>query len=63
MAARVVKKHEIKRMLDEAAARGTPIVCIDLLPGGVHRFHLTAPSAVNDDGADQESKAWDAALE
>jgi hypothetical protein len=63
MTSRVVKKHEIKRMLDEAAARGTPIICIDLLPGGVHRFHLTAPNAANDDREDEETKAWDAALE
>lgn len=62
MASRVVKANELNRVLDVLAKRGVAPTTYDLLPGGAVRLHLTPPAA-NDVGADQESKAWDAALE
>lgn len=62
MASRVVKANELRRVLDVLEARGVQPATFDLLPGGAVRLHLKPPAA-NDDGADQESKAWDAALE
>lgn len=62
MGARVVKANELNRVLDVLEKRGLAPTTYDLLPGGAVRLHLRPPAA-NDDGADQEAKAWDAALE
>ncbi len=62
MAARVVKANELNRVLDVLERRGVVPTTVDLLPGGLVRLHRVSPGA-NDTGSDEESKAWDAALE
>ena len=64
MTARSFKQHELKRALAVLAAEGKSPECLDLLPGGVARIYLKAPSPVasNDTEAmERERAAWDAA--
>lgn len=62
--ARVVRKHDMARLLDLLAAREIAPACFDLLPGGAVRVHLTNPAPVTDDAAEDEkaARAWDEAL-
>jgi len=62
--ARVVRKHEMARLLDLLAAREITPACFDLLPGGAVRVHLTNPAPANDDADEIEkaARAWDEAL-
>lgn len=62
MGARVVKANELNRVLDVLEKRGLVPTTFDLLPGGLVRLHRVSPVA-NDTGCDEESRAWDAALE
>lgn len=59
----VVKKHELRRVMDILKEKGVPVGSLELLPGGEVRLNLAliAPQPVSSDLA-AEVSAWDEAL-
>lgn len=64
MTARTFKQHELRRAFAVLAAEGKSPACVDLLPGGIARIHLQAPSplaSADTDAMKREATEWDAA--
>lgn len=60
--ARIVRSHELERVLDVLRDRGVEPAAYTLLPGGAICLHKSAPSVSDLSVAEREAKAWDEAL-
>lgn len=59
----IVRKHELRRVIDILKEKGVPLGSLELLPGGEVRLNLAllAPQPISSDLA-AEVSAWDEAL-
>lgn len=59
----IVRKHELRRVIDILKEKGVPLGSLELLPGGEVRLNLAllAPQPISSDLV-AEVSAWDEAL-
>jgi integrase len=57
----IVRKADLRRVIDILQERGVPLGALELLPGGEVRLHLAAPGAVMASSLDKEVLSWDEA--
>ena len=58
----IVRKADLRRVIDTLQERGVPLGALELLPGGEVRLHLAAPGTVMASNLDKEVLSWDKAL-
>lgn len=58
----IVKKADLRRVIDTLRERGVPLGSLELLPGGEVRLHLAAPGQTGSNDYDAEIQSWDEAL-
>ncbi|RYG10050.1 MAG: hypothetical protein EON92_13470 [Burkholderiales bacterium] len=58
----IVRKADLRRVIDTLQERGVPLGALELLPGGEVRLHLAAPGTVMASSLDKEVLSWDEAL-
>ena len=58
----IVRKADLRRVIDTLRERGVPLGSLELLPGGEVRLHLAAPGQAVGNSFDTEIKSCDEAL-
>jgi hypothetical protein len=58
----IVRKADLRRVIDTLQERGVPLGALELMPGGEVRLHLAAPGSVMTNSLDKEVLSWDEAL-
>jgi hypothetical protein len=58
----IVRKADLRRVIDTLQERGVPLGALELMPGGEVRLHLAAPGSVIASNLDKEVLSWDEAL-
>ena len=58
----IVRKADLRRVIDTLRERGVPLGALELLPGGEVRLHMAAPGQAIATNLETEVISWDEAL-
>lgn len=58
----IVRKADLRRVIDTLRERGVPLGALELMPGGEVRLHMAAPGQAIANSFDTEVMSWDEAL-
>lgn len=58
----IVRKADLRRVIDTLRERGVPLGSLELLPGGEVRLNLAAPGQATANDFETEIRSWDEAL-
>lgn len=58
----IVRKADLRRVIDTLRERGVPLGALELMPGGEVRLHMAAPGQVIANSFETEVMSWDEAL-
>lgn len=58
----IVRKADLRRVIETLRERGVPLGSLELLPGGEVRLNLTVPSQAAANDFETEIRSWDEAL-
>lgn len=58
----IVRKADLRRVIDTLRERGVPLGALELLPGGEVRLHMAAPGQAIATNFETEVMSWDEAL-
>jgi len=58
----IVRKADLRRVIDTLRERGVPLGSLEILPGGEVRLNVGAPGQAPANDFDTEIRSWDEAL-